>query len=389
MTGTRGFHEAARAPVKGLVPKEREGDRLLAPGWNAGLVHDSEVRARCAGWGQFAQRVRERAHERRVARAAAARPHARWPSRGVVTQRPRDGARSERGRGGEKVRRREAALGQGGGVMVAEALASRALGWRRREPWVGEQRAEQRIVRSARIGQFATGVECEALSARERVEDAVAGSGVPGNRFLHAAGRHEGEVRHAADVEDGHVAGRIGEDEGVEKGDERRALAAGGDVAGPQIGDDRAAEPLGQDRRLADLEGGDRGAGVVDAVMDRLAVRDDEVKAARGDAGASEGCEQRIGKGGADFHVRAGQLAEGHRDLRIGHPADDPVAQGAGPRLLGREQNLELQHTRLVSGVDLDDGDVDRVDGCAAHEAGDAHQCTQPFSPPTRTPSRK
>ena len=44
------------------------------------------------------------------------------------------------------------------------------------------------------------------------------------------------------------------EQQRVEQRDQRRALAAGGDVAGAQVGDDGDAGALGDPRGLADLQ---------------------------------------------------------------------------------------------------------------------------------------
>ena len=64
----------------------------------------------------------------------------------------------------------------------------------------------------------------------------------------------DGDVGDAADVERHPVHLCAREQQEIDERNQRRALAARGDVARAEIGDDRNAEPLGDDRRFADLQ---------------------------------------------------------------------------------------------------------------------------------------
>ena len=93
-----------------------------------------------------------------------------------------------------------------------------------------------------------------------------------------AARRQIGEVGDAAEIDDD--AMRVAaEERGVERRHQRRALAARRDVAAAEIGDDGHAGPLGDARRVVELQ---RPA-FVGAMAQRLAVdaRGDDVRAPR------------------------------------------------------------------------------------------------------------
>ncbi len=66
--------------------------------------------------------------------------------------------------------------------------------------------------------------------------------------------RQVGQVADAADVLHGAAALLVAEQQQIEVGDQRRALAAAGDVARPKVGGDGAARALGDLRRRAELE---------------------------------------------------------------------------------------------------------------------------------------
>ncbi len=71
-------------------------------------------------------------------------------------------------------------------------------------------------------------------------------------------------------------SGLRAEEQHVEQARERRAVPAGGDVARAHVADDGRAGPLGDERRLAELQRPER-VGALDPVVDRLAVRADHV----------------------------------------------------------------------------------------------------------------
>ena len=166
-----------------------------------------------------------------------------------------------------------------------------------------EQRREQRGVDAPRASPRAVAVECVAAVPRvPEVEQHVAGTGVEAAHL--AALRQIGQVGDAADVHD-HAMRAAAEERRVERRHQRRTLAAGGDVAAPEIGDDRDARLLGDARRIVELQ---RPA-LVGTVAQRLAVdacRDDVV---RREAGTVERGVDRVG-------ARVGQRIGGTRGAR-------------------------------------------------------------------------
>ena len=108
---------------------------------------------------------------------------------------------------------------------------------------------------------------------RQGVDHHVAGSGVEGDDvFGRASGRNHRDVGDAADVERDAAAPRVAEEQVIDVGDQRRALAAGGDVARAEIGDHRDAGALGEHGGFADLQS--VGAAFV---IDGLAVAADQL----------------------------------------------------------------------------------------------------------------
>src|SRR5690606_21614241 len=139
---------------------------------------------------------------------------------------------------------------------------------------VGQQQVQELGVRGAGGGEGAVGVLRGAgRSPGRQVDQRVAGAGVVGQR-LRAA--DEGAFGDAADVQGDVHAGFAGQPEGVEHAGQRGAVAAGGDVPGAQVGDDRQAGRFGDPGGLADLQ---RSAGspVLDPVEGGLAEGGDEV----------------------------------------------------------------------------------------------------------------
>ena len=150
---------------------------------------------------------------------------------------------------------------------------------------------------------------------------------------------------------------RAGEQRGVERGHQRRALAAGGHVAGTKIGDHGQARALGHPRGVVDLQ---RPA-FRRAVAQRLAVDAGSQNIGGGDAG--------MDKRGADrLRVEVGQdvgRARGPREL--------VVAGGLQREELGAQRRRErpVRGTRhgartIVEGRD---NGVDAVEARAGHHA--------------------
>ena len=174
----------------------------------------------------------------------------------------------------------------------------------------------QQLIEQPRIDRAPTGDRTVHVArsadepSRQSVDEGVAGSRVPCHGIEGRAGRDERDVRDAADVErrDGPVLLR--EQERVEEADQRRALAAGGDVARPEVGDDRSARALGDHRRLADLQARERAAVVVDRVVHGLAVRGDEVDLADGESRRADRGRRDVGEGIAGGDRRERELTQ-------------------------------------------------------------------------------
>ena len=69
-----------------------------------------------------------------------------------------------------------------------------------------------------------------------------------------AVGRQAGQVADAADVDDDAVAFRMAEQCGMKSRHQRRTLAAGSDIAAPEVGDHGDAGQFGQQRRICQAE---------------------------------------------------------------------------------------------------------------------------------------
>ena len=112
----------------------------------------------------------------------------------------------------------------------------------------------------------------------ELVQDHVARAAVEADHGSLAASRggDRGEVGDPADVQGQHRDAGPGQQPAIDDRDQGRAAAAGGDVVLAEVADHRAAEPLGQHRRLADLQGGH-----AMLVRHGLAMAADEVRARR------------------------------------------------------------------------------------------------------------
>src|SRR5450759_2987669 len=99
-----------------------------------------------------------------------------------------------------------------------------------------------------------------------QVEQYVARAGIETGDY--AVRWQIGQVGDAADIDDDAMRGVGAEHGGVKGRDQRRALAASGDVAAAEIRDHADAGELGKQRRVADLQG----VAGVGAVTNGLAV---------------------------------------------------------------------------------------------------------------------
>ncbi len=151
--------------------------------------------------------------------------------------------------------------------LEAELVAMRALRRWRREEGIGEQRVEQRGNHLARCRPCALRIEGRAAVARAP----QIGERITGPRVEAAHRAVDGQIRHvgdATDVHDDAVAITPREQRRVERGHERRALPAGGDVAAAEIADDDHPRLLGNARGIVELNGDAE----VGTVPQRLAV---------------------------------------------------------------------------------------------------------------------
>jgi len=122
----------------------------------------------------------------------------------------------------------------------------------------------------------------------EGVNEHVGWASVEGEDVVRfGAGRDDGDVSDAAEIQGDAAEFFVTVEEIVGEGDERRALAAHGHVGWTEVGDGDDAREVGNDRTVTDLEGGrcglakerDRSA----LMKDRLAVAADEVNFVGGD----------------------------------------------------------------------------------------------------------
>src|SRR5690606_39714199 len=111
-----------------------------------------------------------------------------------------------------------------------ELLAPGALGRRLDEPGLVEQALQQPLVDIAGGGEGAIGIERGAgVALAPGIQQGIGRAGV--EAADRAPARQQGVVADAAEVEDGAVLGSRVQQGGMEGGNQRRALATGGNVA--------------------------------------------------------------------------------------------------------------------------------------------------------------
>ena len=219
----------------------------------------------------YARKVRGDAREQhRVVHAAAAGEDAARAGL-VCAQRVRDGS------GGELEQRGLHVLGAfvtgqlRGDPGEVEVFATAAFRRRQGEPRFGAQALEQRGVDGSAGGECAVRIERRAVVAfAPRIHQGVRGAGVEATHV--AVRRQQREVGDAAEVEHGAVFARVVQHRSVEGGHERRALAAGRDIAAAEVGDGVDAGAFGDDVAVAELPG--EGMPRRGAMAHRLAMSD-------------------------------------------------------------------------------------------------------------------
>ena len=148
---------------------------------------------------------------------------------------------------------------------------------------------------------------------------------------------------------------RMAEQQVIDERHQRRALAAGGDVARAEVRDHRDAGAFGDHGRFADLQG--VGAALV---IDGLAVAADQFapgRSARRRRAPRARRVRQVGNSGARSPPCGGRVGD---------------AENGGAHRGGVRRRREADGFHLPS-ADFDDGDVDAVERSTAHHSGDSH----------------
>ncbi len=294
----------------------------------------------------------EQAHDGGVVAAAAGDEHA-FDRAGQAAG--GDGGGGEGGQGGGAVGGGEG-IEPGGGQGAAEIQPIERFGSGAGEVGVGEQVGEHRGIRRALGGEGAIGIDGEVgVFGGPVIEGAVAGAGIEGEEA--AMGADPGDVGDAADVQ--HAEGFFeGGGEGlVEDGDQRRPLAAGGDIGRAEIVGDGGVGGAGQGGGVADLPG----EASVGLVEDGLAVEADEIGG--------------FGEGGDGFDVALGEAGgdvgeEGIGGGEAGGEVEQAAEIAAQGGVVGEgESGAEAAD---LGAVGFEPGGVHPVERGAAHEADGA-----------------
>lgn len=88
------------------------------------------------------------------------------------------------------------------------------------------------------------------------VDENVGGAGVPAEdslKVLATAGGEVGDVADSAEVLDAAIALGVGEEAGIDGGDEGRALPASGDIGGAKVADGGESTVVGDDGTTTEL----------------------------------------------------------------------------------------------------------------------------------------
>ena len=256
--------------------------------------------------------------------------------------------------------------------LSAILLAPRRLRWTAHIVFILKEFGEQASVHFALDRHGAAGVAAELSAGEARgqlIHHHVARTGVESDYAIcRTSGGQDGHIGDAADVQ-GHSAHLFrSEQKIVNEGDQRRALAPGGHVAWPEVVDNRDLSSFGQDRPVADLQRRShlpaQVIGRLGLVEDRLAVAADQLDRLRIDAGDLAGFEERFGVDFGQQEIEPGDLA------RMGGAVAHSEQRGANLLRIG--DGMETGGIETVV-VDIDQGDIDPVERCPAHDARDSH----------------
>ena len=262
------------------------------------------------------------------------------------------------GGGGRRGQGGEVALEPGEGELFGAGALWRGVG----EVGLGEESGEEGGQDLAAGGEGAVAVHGRVEdAARPGVEERVARAGVEAEERRGGRGGERGEVGDAANVDDDAVAVGGAEDGGVKGRNERRALAAEGEVFATEIGDDGDAGVGGDHVGIADLEG-ERGR-EARTVADGLAVATDGADGGVGDAGGGEELVDGLGEEAAEGDVGAAEAV----DFVFARDAEGEQfgAEGGreGERVGGDEARLRIEaHEGNVDAVDTGAGEGAHVE---------------------------
>ena len=253
--------------------------------------------------------------------------------------------------------------------MGAEQLPPGAFGRLQREVRVAEELGQKRIVDATARGERSARVEATHATAESpdgMVHQRISRAGIKGQHGLPLpARRHPGHVADPADVLHRPAELPIAEQQRIAPRGQRRALAAGGNIAVPKIGDRGHSEAFGDHRRLAQLQRGPGMAGL-DLVPDGLTVRRHQLGLS---TGLPQGQRGRTRERLTDEHVELAHLVDPAL-LRI-EQFVDALAQLLVDRRLGIRQQPHPQVIVLVRYVNH--RRVDTVDGRARHQPDHDH----------------
>jgi hypothetical protein len=156
----------------------------------------------------------------------------------------------------------------------------------------------------------------------------------------------------------------------IEQRQQRRALAARGDIARAEIGGDGAAGARRDHRGCAELQRRARAPGG-NLMVHRLAVRGHQINRFERQAAGGSSIDRRRGE---CFTNQYGKLA--HVGGRAGGGREECVQPFAhGGRVGSFLVAEQFERQRVALALEAHDGSIDRVGRGAGHEADDDHEC--------------
>ncbi len=347
--------------VGGQEAQDREGVRLLRGAGQPQLVRGA--------YRDGPELLPEHARQHRVADAAAGRDHL---GRADGPHRVRDRPGRQQREGRQSVLGADA-VEQPGRPQIppVEHLLAGRLGRRQRVVRLRQQPVQQPSLRPPAPGQRAVRVVRLAPAAElpdGRVQQRAARTGVEGRPV------RRGQVGDATDVQGHRPARPAAQPQQVDQADQRRALAAGRDVPGPEVGDHRQSGRLRDPRRPAQLERAVHPA-AVRPVIDGLPVRGHQLGPPR--AQFAVGPDGRRRERPPDAGVQPAHLGE-----RYGGRRQGPCEGGAQTGVVRAAHHPQgPQQQRVTVEPEFGRRRVDRVVRRPRHQPDHQHR-----SPPSPLP---